>query len=150
MQTEKINSFFHYSVDELEGFRRMAGFGYMVLAVASFVALSFFIVHNLLGTEKGLIEWSLAQYFYAFVGLSFAFGFVVFTWFFYQTQQDIKARFFILLVAVLFPMFAEIGQMMNRTEETRQEQAVQSETFKTIQKRVENASPTLIRANLSL
>lgn len=138
------NIFLSYPVDELEGFRRMAGFGYLVLAIASFVAMSFFIVHNLLGTEKPIYDsihgfnWTFGQVMYAFVGVSFSFGFVVFTWFFYQTQHNLKARLFILLVAVLFPMFAEVGQMMNRMEDTRQEQATQSETFKTIQKRVEN------------
>jgi hypothetical protein len=144
MTIQKENTFFSYPVDELEGFRRMASFGYLVLAVASFVAMSFFIVHNLIGTEKPLwdengFNWSIGQLLYAFIGVSFSFGFVVFTWFFYQTQRDIKARLFILLVAGLFPMFTEVGQMMNRTEDTRQEQATQSQTFKTIQKRVENA-----------
>lgn len=146
MNTQKTqNPFLGYPVDELEGFRRMAGFGYLVLAIASFLAMAFFITHNLIGTEKPIwdsvngLNWSIGQLIYAFIGIAFAFGFNAFTWFFYQTQQDIKARIFVLVVAVTFPMFTEIGQSMTRAEQTRHETATQSATFKTMQKRVETA-----------
>jgi len=148
MKAQRINPFLSFPVNELEWFRRGAGFGYLILALASFVAMSFFITHNMIGTEKPVwdsvngFNWSIGQMIYAGVSLAFAFGFNVFTWFFYQVEPSAKERAWVLAVAVAFPMFAEIGQSMTRAEQTRHESAIHSESFKTMQKRVENGGNT--------
>lgn len=139
------NQFVGFPVDELEWYKRGVGIGYLALAVASFVAMAFFITHNMLGTDKPIFDrvnglnWSIGQLIYAFISLGFAFGFNAFTWFFYQIQPNMKERVFVLVVAVAFPMFTEVGQSMTRAEQTRHESATTSETFKTMQKRVETA-----------
>lgn len=148
MKAQRTNPFLSFPVNELEWFRRGAGFGYLILALASFVAMSFFITHNMIGTEKPIwdsvngFNWSIGQMIYAGVSLAFAFGFNVFTWFFYQVEPSAKERAWVLAVAVAFPMFAEIGQSMTRAEQTRHESAIHSESFKTMQKRVENGGNT--------
>jgi hypothetical protein len=148
MKAQRTNPFLSFPVNELEWFRRGAGFGYLILALASFVAMSFFITHNMIGTEKPVwdsvngFNWSIGQMIYAGVSLAFAFGFNVFTWFFYQVEPSAKERAWVLAVAVAFPMFAEIGQSMTRAEQTRHESAIHSESFKTMQKRVENGGNT--------
>lgn len=148
MKAQRTNPFLSFPVNELEWFRRGAGFGYLILALASFVAMSFFITHNMIGTEKPIwdsvtgFNWTIGQMIYAGVSLAFAFGFNVFTWFFYQVEPSAKERAWVLVVAVAFPMFAEIGQSMTRAEQTRHESAIHSESFKTMQKRVENGGNT--------
>lgn len=138
-------TFSGFSIGELEWFKFGVSVGYLALAIGSFLAMSFFITHNMVGTNKPLwdsvngFNWTIGQNLYLLISLGFAFGFNAFTWFFYQVEQSVRNRAFILAVAVLFPMFCEVGQSMTRAEETRHESATESETFKTMQKRVENA-----------
>ncbi|MBO0612963.1 hypothetical protein [Thiothrix fructosivorans] len=144
----KNNQFDNYSHDELEAQRRVITAGYLIITIASFLAMTFFVTHNMIGTSKPIwdavngLNWGFGQLAYLFISVGFAFGFNAFTYFFYQMELNAKQRAFVLFVAIAFPMFAEIGQSMTRAEDTRHEAATNSEAFKIMAGRVKNAGVT--------
>jgi len=138
------NQFANYSPDELESQLRVIWVGYLIITIASLLAMTFFVTHNMIGTSKPIwgatgLNWGISQLAYLVISVGFSFGFNAFTWQFYQMKHTVKSRTLVLLVAVSFPMFAEVGQSMTRAEDTRHEAATSSETFKTMQGRVANA-----------
>jgi hypothetical protein len=144
----KNNQFDNYSHDELEAQRLVIMIAYLIITIASFLAMTFFVTHNMIGTAKPIwdsvngLNWGFGQLAYLVISVGFAFGFNAFTYFFYQMDNTGNQRAFVLFVAIAFPMFAEIGQSMTRAEDTRHEAATNSEAFKIMAGRVKNAGVT--------
>jgi hypothetical protein len=123
---------------------------YRIGVTGSFAALATFIVERMAGTDATVWNWTAGQYLYGSIGLVFAFAFAVFVYGFYLSEYTIRKRLFVFLVAVSFPLFAEVSQTMYRGEETTMTRSQASPEFQAAQKaldRMTGANPTAVHAD---
>jgi hypothetical protein len=92
---------------------------YRIGVGGSFTALAIFIIERMSGTDAQIWDYTSGQALNSLVGLIFAFAFSAFVYGFYLTDYSIKQRLFVFTVAVIFPLFAEVSQTMNRGEESQ-------------------------------
>ena len=100
----------------------------------SFAALAMFIIERMAGTDAQIWEWTAGQMLNGGIGFVFAFVFSAFVYGFYLTDYSIKKRLFVFLVAVSFPLFAEVSQTMHRGEESTISKSQSSPEFIAAQK----------------